>query len=628
MEDMNKHVKEYIEYYCKLKTSPEYALLLKGAWGCGKTFLVEETIKTLEKEEYKFLFVSLYGISTIDDIETKFFQILNPVLSSKPVVLAGKFAKGLLKGALRIDIDGDGKSDGNLQVGTPDINLNDYLTDTSNCILIFDDVERCNIELTQLLGYINYFVEKSGYKAILIADEDKIAPKDIEQDEKSDDYYLAKEKLIGKTLEIKSNPKAVYDHIVTDTIDDSELIEHFKTHKNHYIRIYNESGYDNLRSFRKVLIESGRIWSLLDSEVKEKDELALRLLSLLTLLSLEVFSGSIKPNEFNKLIGQATVSRGLTPNADKKSPDNSRFNNIESKYSTNLLTTLLDIPSWVALFETGHITTESLNSKLKSTSYFLQENTPSWMKLWNYWEIEDSDFKDTLKNFTEEYGNRSFKIPGEINHAAGIMLKFASIKLISTPVSDIVAEHKKYIDDISTAGELFVELSNRFESIESESHRNLQFHCCDSPEFKELKQYLDDKCERKKDKLLESKAKKILTTLQTATLQAAEDLNHSNDKYSPYVRLPVLKHLRSRDLTCCYLSLSNVDKRNFISILLRRYELLTSSSKLLEEKVIIQFFRMRLREISKNLENTPSKLQVENAITLLKGVLDDFEKYE
>lgn len=626
MDDINKHVKEYIEYYCRLNTSPEYALLLKGSWGCGKTYLVEETIEKLEREDYKFLLVSLYGISSIDDIETKFFQILNPVLSSKPMVLARKLAKGLLKGTLRVDIDGDDKADGNLTTGIPDINLNDYLTDTSNCILVFDDIERCHIELKQLLGYINYFVEKSGYKVILIADETKLVPKETDQDKQSNQYYQAKEKLIGKTLEVKSDANVVYEHIVTDVIEDPKLVEHFRSHQNHFIKIYNESSYDNLRSLRKALIESGRIWSILDPEVKEKNELLLHLFTLLIILSMEVFSGSIKPEEFNKLIGRIIAPRGLTTNADKRDPDYSRYRNIEKKYSISLLSTVLDIPTWTKLFETGHISKESLNSKLKTTSYFLQENTPNWMKLWRYWELEDADFQKILEDFKNEYDNRNFVVPGEINHAAGIMLKFSNLDLISISVSNVVTNHKKYIDDIASTEKIEIELSKKFDPLETDAHRNLQFHCYDTDPFKELKQYLDDKCNGVKEKHLKTEATRILATLKTSTLQAAEDLNHSNDKHTPFALLPVLKHLQSRELIHCYLGLSNIDKRNFMSILVRRYELLASKSMLLEEKTVIKIFRKRLTKIYPNLENAPSKLQIEQAITQLEEILDNFER--
>ena len=208
MEKINQHVEQYIDYYCNLNVPPEYALLIKGSWGCGKSHLVRQCMDELKKnnESIKFLYVSLYGISNIEDIETKFFQLLNPVLSSKSMVLAGKLTKALLKGTLKIDLDDDGKADGAVNVSVPDINIADYLIDTKSCILVFDDLERCSMELKTILGYINYFVEKDGYKVILIADEDKLISNDnTSRNDNTSKYELIKEKLIGKTLEVEAD---------------------------------------------------------------------------------------------------------------------------------------------------------------------------------------------------------------------------------------------------------------------------------------------------------------------------------------------------------------------------------------------------------------------------------------
>jgi hypothetical protein len=94
MSEINKHVYQALETYCNLTVEPEYAVLLKGSWGCGKSHFVEEFIE--QHKDYKFLFVSLYGVESVDAIEDKFFQQLNPILSSKSMVLAGKIGKGLL----------------------------------------------------------------------------------------------------------------------------------------------------------------------------------------------------------------------------------------------------------------------------------------------------------------------------------------------------------------------------------------------------------------------------------------------------------------------------------------------------------------------------------------------------
>jgi Cdc6-like AAA superfamily ATPase len=217
VSDINISAKNLIDYYCAMKVAPEYALLVKGPWGCGKSHLVKDCIKDLEKanKEFKFLYVSLYGINDISDIEAKFFEQLNPILSNKKVMFAGQIAKGVLKGALKIDLDGDGKADATASVAVPDINLADYLTDTRNCILVFDDLERCELNLQVILGYMNYFIEKDGYKVVIVADEDKlIAQKDAEDDKYP--YTDIKEKLIGKTVQVEPDVSSVFDNFVNE----------------------------------------------------------------------------------------------------------------------------------------------------------------------------------------------------------------------------------------------------------------------------------------------------------------------------------------------------------------------------------------------------------------------------
>ena len=43
-----------------------------------------------------------------------------------------------------------------------------------NSILIFDDLERCNCSINEILGYINSFVEHEKMKVIIVANQDEI----------------------------------------------------------------------------------------------------------------------------------------------------------------------------------------------------------------------------------------------------------------------------------------------------------------------------------------------------------------------------------------------------------------------------------------------------------------------
>ena len=46
-----------------------------------------------------------------------------------------------------------------------------------NCVLIFDDLERCDCSIQDILGYINGFVEQAGMKVIIIANQEEFRKK-------------------------------------------------------------------------------------------------------------------------------------------------------------------------------------------------------------------------------------------------------------------------------------------------------------------------------------------------------------------------------------------------------------------------------------------------------------------
>ncbi|WP_161938126.1 P-loop NTPase fold protein [Mastigocoleus testarum] len=101
----NNHIEEYLDYYCSLFCSPKLAVLLKGEWGCGKTWFINQYREKLKSQNKKSLYVSLYGVNSYSEIEDSPFQQLHPILASKQMVIAGKVFKGFLKGALKIDLN-------------------------------------------------------------------------------------------------------------------------------------------------------------------------------------------------------------------------------------------------------------------------------------------------------------------------------------------------------------------------------------------------------------------------------------------------------------------------------------------------------------------------------------------
>lgn len=154
-----------------------YAIMIDGEWGCGKTYFVRETLIPAiadyeeakpEDKKRRIIYTSLYGVNSVDEISKQI--IVNAYLEK-----AGK-AKGLIQTSSKIF----GAALSLLPAFGIDIDVKDLsgklseLLQVKNSILVFDDLERCDCPLNEVLGYINTFVEQEGMKVILIANEKEI----------------------------------------------------------------------------------------------------------------------------------------------------------------------------------------------------------------------------------------------------------------------------------------------------------------------------------------------------------------------------------------------------------------------------------------------------------------------
>lgn len=218
----NIHIQEYLENYLKL-SNPEYAILLNGKWGSGKTYFIDTFIREHKEANIKFIKISLFGLKDTNSIDEEIFQNLHPLLGSKYAKITGNILKSALKLGVNLDWNQDDRKDGTANIDLKEFNLLDFFSDKKKTkqeiIFIFDDLERTEINLKEVLGYINYLVEQSNFKVIILANEEKI---------NDDDYKEFKEKIIGKTFEVKHS----FEHILTSFIDKKPICQ-----KKYYIEM-------------------------------------------------------------------------------------------------------------------------------------------------------------------------------------------------------------------------------------------------------------------------------------------------------------------------------------------------------------------------------------------------------
>ena len=157
---MNKHITENILHYLTLE-KPEYAILLSGKWGSGKTYFIENLIKKhIEDQEEKkkkselelekkFVKISLFGLKKVESIDEQIFQSLHPIIGSKYAKITGSILKSAFKVGIDLDWNGDNKKDGTVNTDLKDFKLSDFFSDKTTkkkeIIFVFDDLERTQI---------------------------------------------------------------------------------------------------------------------------------------------------------------------------------------------------------------------------------------------------------------------------------------------------------------------------------------------------------------------------------------------------------------------------------------------------------------------------------------------------
>ncbi|MBD3584065.1 P-loop NTPase fold protein [Flavobacterium selenitireducens] len=267
-----KQLDDIINYY--LKTDSNYAVMITGDWGIGKTYYYKNVLAKQIKEtitfqnarkKYKPIIVSLFGLSSIEEIQTEIFLSLFPLLKNKTIKLGASIGKSLVKGILKLK----GLGEYGEIISQTETNTNDWIN-FNEIVLCFDDFERLSNKLSieELIGFINSLVENESIKVIVLANEDKI-PKE--------NYHALKEKVIGNTIEFIQDISQTYDSLIQIKFSGfSEYRKFLELHKNLTLEIFGRAS-NNIRILSFILdyfhtIYSGYITSLPQNDILREYE--------------------------------------------------------------------------------------------------------------------------------------------------------------------------------------------------------------------------------------------------------------------------------------------------------------------------------------------------------------------
>ena len=316
----------YIFHYLK-KDKTQTAIMLTGEWGSGKSYYIENELVPFLKKNGKntCVVVSLYGIEELSDISKSIYMELRlPTFSkqSESVTTGRIIAKDIIyaiAGKVGISI-----SDSDLKKLYKSIDLRGKL-------LILEDLERSNIDIIKLLGFVNGLVEYDGVKILLVANENEILKKEKNEiifdssslineksEEKEDktttheedkEYIRIKEKTISDTIQfsgslndaIKNIVKNFNNQRLNSLLDDKAIVN--------LASIVEYNCKRNLRTFIFATQKTVDIYEKLLEDYEYQDDFYLCIF-----WGILYFSSKIKTKQFPEWEGSKYLSTQLGSN--------------------------------------------------------------------------------------------------------------------------------------------------------------------------------------------------------------------------------------------------------------------------------------------------------------------------
>ena len=445
---MNEDILRFLEKY-KDDPDPQYAVLLDGKWGCGKTFFIKswlDTFQTENEDELTPMYVSLFGVQTVKQINDTINGLLFPFMNSKVYKIGKTITKMVASAALRfnVDYDGDKKSD-----GTVDFKLDplmDLLNDKKEelkgrRILIFDDLERANIGVKELYGYINRFVEHNRFKVIVVCNSTEITDKEI--------FNRFREKIIGRTFEIHSDIDAAINSFANEIPTSYFVQQHISEVK----EAFKLTGYSNLRVLRQCIRDFNQIFQGIhidNGNPYQNKELFHFLIRFVVLYSEMSTSNKDIIANWKQKYAQALASDRPEMLELKRriSAIQQKYQPLEIKYGMDIFRERNDITSISGFCLKGIDLVDYLNAKLVPTE------RDSWDCLYQYYEMNNEDFESQYAMTESAVLNGSFRNYQDQLKAISILIELSDlgIKEMNSKVLDTSKAYvEKLIADISSS---------------------------------------------------------------------------------------------------------------------------------------------------------------------------------
>lgn len=617
---MNENIKSYLDHYFQLK-SPSFAVLIKGSWGSGKTWFLKRYIKDFDKlgldldQAYKspFLFVSLYGVNSTTEIDEKLFEQLHPILGSTPVKIGSKFVQNLLKLGISAPVAGSEVS-GSL----PEINLKSFFTKFDDKIIVFDDVERSNLNLRTLFGYINNFIELKNQRTVLLANEEEITDKEL--------FKRTQEKIIGKTFLLASDIQNAITAFYNE-IKDPQLKTIITSNRELLVEIFSKVGKSNLRNLRQTILHFEYLFKLIGPPYNQNIGFIAELITPFVSLSLQFKNGDVDIENWktalNGYIRQKTDVKTYAAFLQDKSHE------AESMYGELYLENVPLIDLWPDLVIKGDYDNTKIKASILNAKYFVEETIDPLTKLMRtFRSMRSKEFSDTVDLVLARFNSSAYTHPGDILHVFDILALFSKWGLIGASIPKLRDLILKQVEKMR--------MENKIEPVDIRSHEfshfgGFSFSMRDTKEFKSVFSKMEKITLKVIEMNLKATIRNVLDSIPESFLQFCRDLCR-HEGHGAFASDPVLSLIDAEEFVQKYFGLNSDLQNSFIYALKDRYQLKYDNGKIEDEfDVEYEFICRIILKIGKKLKaegvlNNPPNFMLKGNLEELLKVKEKFDQ--
>lgn|GEM_PF-6372912 len=473
-----KDLTDYLDHY--LSTDERSAVLITGAWGVGKTHFIKQYLEKRHAQlrsadpliERSYLYVSLNGVSKVSGISDQFFAQLNPVLNSTAARLVGAAGSTALQGYAGISLFGGGLS----KVAK------ELLVRVKNQILVFDDLERSELPVEEMIGYINNYVEHDGLKVILLAEEIYIS-------KKNEKYNDIKEKVVGKTIEFVPNVREVVFSII-NSIKENKSKEVQLELLGDISNIMLKSGILNFRSLRSLLMDFDRIFQLLDKKVCSSKSALKEILLYFISIGLEYRANNISGKDIKNMPSGAYFYsfRFLKKEDERDSEEGMGLENYFNKHEIfDFSNPILSGEIISDLLDKGRCDREVLNNYLLMHPMVVDSKfIPVWRKIWSFYNLNRKEYELCIQDLYASFLQKNIRSPGPLLLAAGSMIEIEKAQgNVRSPFCSVFKFFENHAHNLLKAGKFEYD-DEVFGVGAGSSYDGLGYRSVESPEFKEI----------------------------------------------------------------------------------------------------------------------------------------------